>query len=185
MSYGSRTAITPAVGESWATRKCEQNQSNTTEMKMLGWIQGKQEKITTEMLPIPSVKRHTIICKYNKVLTCCQETVDGVPWAGIRAGCVRVHAACACVLPRSPSYGTPLTVPPSVSPQDPFPRGTNTIIISDRLKCDHTIYVTRSLSCMHKHNNNNTGFSLVHTPKSRSKCCTIKIITHKKHIYGA
>ena len=109
------------------------------------------------------------LCRYNKVLTCCQEAVDDVPWAGIRGGCVRVHATCACVRPRSPSYGTPPTVLPSVCPQDPFPRGTNTIIISDRLKCHQTIYVTWSLSCTQKQNNNNTWFSLAHTPKIQIK----------------
>ena len=39
-----RTAIRPAMtygGECWAIRKCEQNQMNTTEIKMLRWIQGK------------------------------------------------------------------------------------------------------------------------------------------------
>ena len=39
-----KTAIRPAVtcgGECWAIRKCEQNQTNTTEMKVLRWIPGK------------------------------------------------------------------------------------------------------------------------------------------------
>ena len=38
-----KTAIRPAMahgGECWAIRKCEQNKMNTTEMKMLRWIQG-------------------------------------------------------------------------------------------------------------------------------------------------
>ena len=37
-----RAAIRPAMicgGECWAIRKCEQNQMNTTEIKMLRWIQ--------------------------------------------------------------------------------------------------------------------------------------------------
>ena len=55
-----KTAITPAMtygGECWAIIKCEQNQMNTIEMKMLKWIQGKQEHITSDMLT--SGKRHT------------------------------------------------------------------------------------------------------------------------------
>ena len=43
--------------ECLALRKCEQNQMNTIEMKMLKWIQGKQEHITSDMLT--SGKRHT------------------------------------------------------------------------------------------------------------------------------
>ena len=42
-----KTAICPAMaygGDCWAIRKCEQNQMNTTEMKMLRWIQGKTRK---------------------------------------------------------------------------------------------------------------------------------------------
>ena len=42
-----KTAIRPAMTyceECWAIRKCEQNQMNTTEMKMLKWIQGKTRK---------------------------------------------------------------------------------------------------------------------------------------------
>ena len=42
-----KTAIRPAMtygGECWAIRKCEHNQMNTTEMKMLRWIQGKTRK---------------------------------------------------------------------------------------------------------------------------------------------
>ena len=42
-----KIAIRPAMtrgGECWTLRKCEQNQMNTTEMKMLRWIQGKTTK---------------------------------------------------------------------------------------------------------------------------------------------
>ena len=55
-----KTAITPAMtygGECWVIRKCEQSQMNTTEMKMLRWIQGKTRK--DHIRNVPSGKRRT------------------------------------------------------------------------------------------------------------------------------